>query len=81
MSHVDYIDAFRERSNRLLLSYTKDGKVDNQGLVHDLFSALFYAKLEGCKFKESHKMNIVINPKNIVPPQMSAESQLVRKIQ
>ena len=46
LSHIDYIDAFRERSNRLTASYSKDGRLDAQGLVDDLFSALFYAKLE-----------------------------------
>ena len=46
MSHVDYIDAFRERTTRLTASYSKDGQLDSAGLVQDLFAALFYAKLE-----------------------------------
>ena len=46
MSALDFIEDYHRRVARLKSAYTKDGVFDNAALNGDLFTAMFYAKVD-----------------------------------
>ena len=46
MSPLDFIEDYHRRVARLKSAYTRDGHFDNAALNDDLFTAMFYAKID-----------------------------------
>ena len=46
MSHVDYVEEYTDKKDRLIAAYTENNSINYERLVNDLLTALMYDKLE-----------------------------------
>ena len=62
MSAIDFTEDYQRRMTRLRATYTSAGQFDHESLLNDLFTGLFYAKLDKSLQKAMHPFISTLEP-------------------